>query len=378
MIMMLCLLCQDLDVDALKKHVEYLASDDMKGRDNNTDECRKAAQYVADQFKAAGLKPGGRDGTWFHDFETPFSANGSKKFIGRNVIGIVEGTDPELKKEYVVVNAHHDGLGIRQEKVHNGADDNGSGCAAVIEMAKLFAKKPCKRSVMFITFDCEEDGLLGSREFVQSKLYDEKSFAANVCFDVIGGNFLPWETERIYALGAESGLGDAVDKAAVKGLEVVRSGIYLIEPFGATWARSDYSAFRKAGVPFVFLSAGTPWTYHTEFDDVENMNFPKLAKAAAYASQVTQSLADGARPAFVEKPKTDVVAEAKVMKATVDEVIKRADEMQATAQQREALKTHAEKLAELVDHPDLKDARGRMQQAMVAVFQVVAHYRPKK
>jgi hypothetical protein len=270
------------EAEALERHVRFLASPELQGRDNGSEGGRRAAEYVAEGFKAAGLKPGGPQG-WFHDFDK-----------GRNVIGLLEGES----KEAVVVAAHHDGHGIVKGKVQPGADDNASGVALVLELARELGRTRPKRSMLFICFDAEEDGLLGSREFVKAGLYPD--VAAAFVFDLVGGRFFEWETDRLYALGSESSaqLSAVVRSTRVDGLSVSPMGVFLIEPY-PDFARSDYSAFRAKGVPFVFFSTGTPWYYHTEHDTPAVVDFPKLARVAAFARAVAVETANAPeRPAF--------------------------------------------------------------------------------
>lgn len=339
-----------------EKHLRFLASQEMKGRDNGTPEGEKAAQYVADRLKEYGLKPGGRDG-WFHEF----AARNQK---GRNVLGLLPG---ESVSEYVVVAAHHDARGVVNGKVQPGADDNASGVAMVLELARSFSKARPKRSLLFISFDCEEDGLLGSREFVQSGLYDPKSIAAMFVFDLIGGDFFQWEKDRIYALGSEysAELFDRVGRLAgeSKGLEVVRSGVALLEPFEGM-ARSDYHAFRSKAVPFVFFSSGTPWYYHTEHDTVDVINFGKLAKAASFVRGVVAETADdGKRPAF--RAPVRVEEDVPNLLRTLRAVLQRRDELTLTEKQREAVLASVEALS-AEGTPDVK----KLQQAMIVLFGV--------
>ena len=194
-----CTQAEAFSREGFERHILKLASDEMKGRDDGTPEGLAAAEYVAGRFKECGLKPGGRDG-YFQDFTSRFSS-GSPEHKGRNVVGLLEG---KRAREYVVVAAHHDGLGVRNGKIHNGADDNASGTAMVLELARSFSGTVPGRSMLFISFDCEEDGLLGSREFVKSELYPASSFAALFVFDLVGGDFFEWEKDRFYALGSES------------------------------------------------------------------------------------------------------------------------------------------------------------------------------
>ncbi len=265
------------DASALERHVRFLASPELQGRNNGTEGGRRAAEYVAEQFRAAGLK------TEFQVFEK-----------GRNVIGLLEGET----KEAVVVAAHHDGHGVLKGQVQPGADDNATGVALVIELARELAKTKPKRSILFLSFDAEEDGLLGSREFVKAGLYPD--VAAAFVFDLVGGRFFEWEADRLYALGSESSgqLSALVRATKVEGLTVAPMGVFLLEPH-PEFARSDYAAFRSKGVPFVFFSTGTPWYYHTEHDTPEVVDFPKLAKVAGYAKAVVAATAAAPeRPVF--------------------------------------------------------------------------------
>ena len=149
--------------DALKKHIEFLASDALKGRKTGTPEQQEAATYIINQFQEAGIKP------YFTSYRDKFDAKGVS---GYNVVGMLEGTDPELKKEFVVIGAHYDHIGTAKavdgDVIANGANDNAAGTAAVIELAKYFAKnKTNKRSIIFALFDAEEMGLLGSAHLAE-------------------------------------------------------------------------------------------------------------------------------------------------------------------------------------------------------------------
>jgi Zn-dependent M28 family amino/carboxypeptidase len=320
----------------------------MRGRDNGTPEGAKAAEYVAEQFRKAGLEPGGKDG-WFHAFEW-------RGIAGRNVVGLLEG---ERRDEYVVVAAHHDARGVLNGKVQNGADDNATGVAAVIELARSFATSKPARSMLFVSFDAEEDGLVGSREFVRAELYPAASFVAMFVFDLVGGTLIPGDENRLYALGAEHSpeLWDRVGRAGA--LEVVRSGIHLIEPIPGM-ARSDYHSFREKGVPFVFFSTGTPWYYHTEHDDVEVVDFGKLERVVRAARGVIAETVAGSRPRFVgpRVPPEDL----EVVKSSLD----RALALPMDAALRDSATRMREELGALRE-PDAK----RLQQAMMLLFRIV-------
>jgi hypothetical protein len=339
-----------------EKHVRVLASADMKGRDLGTAEGRKAAQYVAERLKELGLKPGGKDG-WFQEFT-------SRGLEGRNVVGLLEGT---VADEFVIVAAHHDGRGIVDGKVQPGADDNASGVAMVLELARSFKDSRPHRSILFISFDGEEKGLLGSREFVRSGLYAPSSIAAMFVFDLIGGDFFEWEKDRVYALGSEysAELSDRVARAAAESrdCELVRTAVALIEPY-PEMARSDYHAFRGKAVPFVFFSTGTPWYYHTEYDTVERVRFDKMSRVAGVIRKIIAgTAADLKRPVF--RAPERVEEDARTVPALLDRVLRERDRLKLTPKQEEAAKAAAREIAE-PGGVELK----KLQQAMIVLFNI--------
>jgi hypothetical protein len=339
-----------------EKHVRFLASADLKGRDPGTAEGRKAAQYVADRFKETGLKPGAKDG-WFQEF----SARGIE---GRNVIGLLEG---EAAGEFVVVAAHHDGRGVIDGKVQPGADDNASGVAMVLELARSFKDAKPHRSLLFVSFDGEEKGLLGSREFVKSGLYAPSSIAAMFVFDLIGGDFFEWEKDRVYALGSEysAELSDRVVRAAgeSRDCELVRTAVALIEPY-PEMARSDYHAFRGKSVPFVFFSTGTPWYYHTEYDTIDRVRFDKMTRLAVVIRKIIAgTAADAKRPVF--RAPERVEEDARTVPAMLDRVLRERERLKLTPKQEEAAKAAAREIAE-PGGVELK----KLQQAMIVLFNI--------
>ncbi|MEH6406542.1 MAG: M28 family peptidase, partial [Leeuwenhoekiella sp.] len=149
--------------DDVKKHLEFLASDDLQGRATGSEGIEKAAAYIIKQFQSAGIKP------YFTSYRDKFDAKGKD---GYNIVGMIEGTDPQLKDEFVIVGAHYDHIGIIKtvagDSIANGANDDASGTTAVLELAKYFAKaKNNKRSLIFTLYAGEELGLLGSRHLAQ-------------------------------------------------------------------------------------------------------------------------------------------------------------------------------------------------------------------
>lgn len=362
---------EEFRAEDLKRHIEALASPELTGRNNETPGGDKAAWYVAAEMIKMGLKPGGTDG-YFQPFTTDKARGGSvEAFKGRNVLGILEGTD--LKDEYVVINAHHDHLGVVKGTIRPGADDNASGVAMILELARSFAKKPPRRSLLVISFDCEEDGLVGSREFVNSDLFGKYTIVADVCFDLIGGNFYPWETTTIYALGSEYSpeIAASVARHSVEGLLVRQAGVYLIEQMG--FSRSDYGNFRSKKVPFVFFSTGTPWYYHSAHDTPDKINGPKIAAAAAYCRKIVADLSGAdAKPSFGKRP-PPAKSDAHMIRDAIAKVLESTTEIVVSDDQKAKGARHVETLDRLLEKSALEDKDAEtIQQGMIWLFIVQA------
>ncbi|WZL87920.1 M28 family peptidase [Salinimicrobium sp. 3283s] len=142
--------------------LKYLSSDELQGRSTGTDGIEKAAQYIENVFKEQGVKP------FFDTYRDTFEVKG---LTGYNLVGLVEGTDPQLKDQYIIVGAHYDHVGhakpFEGDSLANGANDNASGTTAVLELAKFFAENPPKRSMLFSLFSAEELGLVGAAELAK-------------------------------------------------------------------------------------------------------------------------------------------------------------------------------------------------------------------
>ncbi|WMI69659.1 M28 family peptidase [Mangrovimonas sp. YM274] len=162
--------------------VAFLASDDLKGRNTGTPEINEAAKYIENKFKAYGVAP------YFEGYQDEFVVDSLKGF---NVVGVLEGNDPELKNEYVVLGAHYDHIGygkkVDLDSIANGANDNASGSASVLAFAKHFAQtKSNKRSIMFVLFSGEEKGLLGSTHLAKRLKQQNFNLYTMINFEMLG------------------------------------------------------------------------------------------------------------------------------------------------------------------------------------------------
>lgn len=183
---------------SIESAITYLASDALQGRATGSKGIKMAADYIIDIFQTHNVKP------YFKTYKDAFRIN---KLEGNNIVGVVAGNHPELKKEYVLLGAHYDHIGnargVDGDTIANGANDNASGVAAVLEWAKYFAKTNSnKRSVLFVLFDAEESGLKGSMHLANRLKAENFNLYAALCVEMIGVPRAP-EHEMAYLTGFE-------------------------------------------------------------------------------------------------------------------------------------------------------------------------------
>lgn len=218
------------------------------------------------------------------------------ELITRNVLGILPGSGPD-KDEFVVIGAHHDHLGERGGQIHNGADDNASGTAGVIEAAYTLAAIPDRnRSVLFMTFSAEEIGLIGSKHFVDNPTIPLDAIVAMLNMDMIGrldrgtiDNML-----EIQGLGTGDSLRAIVDRRAAE---------YDFEfiPDDSALGPSDHAPFYRAGVPALFFHTGLHPDYHAPGDDTEKVNAQGGAEVTALVAAVALDLMAEPEPPLFTK-----------------------------------------------------------------------------
>jgi peptidase M28-like protein len=194
-----------------------------------------------------------------------------------NVVAILEGSDATLKHEYVVFSAHMDHIGKRSgqpDSIYNGADDNASGTAGILELAQAFTRRGARprRSIIFLTVSGEEKGLLGSAHFVAQPPVPLDQIVANVNFDMIGRN----AADSVLVIGQEhSDLGSTLKQVAAAHSELSMNLGPGPEQF---YTRSDHYSFARRGVPVLFFFTGTHADYHRVTDSVEKIDAKKAAR----------------------------------------------------------------------------------------------------
>jgi acetylornithine deacetylase/succinyl-diaminopimelate desuccinylase-like protein len=254
-------------------------------------------------MEEAGLRPAGDDGTWFQKFRV-----GGRS--ARNVIGMLEGADPELRKEVVVLGAHYDHVGTAEQGnpgrlggarggdgIYNGADDNASGVAALLAVAEAMGKGGVRtrRSALFAAFSGEEEGLLGSRHYVNHPPAPLAQHVFMLNLDMVGRN--PERPMEIHGAGSAEGgvLRKAVEDSVAKtGLKAkVHDAVKLI------LGDSDHASFSARRIPFLFFFGGFHSDYHRVTDHADKIAYDNLARVAQTAFHIVVEVGDAAeRPRF--------------------------------------------------------------------------------
>jgi len=322
--------------------VHVLASDDMGGRDNQTEGSARAQRYLIDRLDdfAVGL---GASASGDDAFRHAFAG-------GTNILALIPGT--EQPDEYLIIGAHYDHLGSRcrtadpADTICNGATDNATGVAAVLAIGEQLARERGgpSRSVILAFWDREEDGLRGSRAWVADPPVPLAQTVAYMNYDIQGANILPTLRDTTFAIGAETG-GDRLTAAVG---QAVRPG--ALDTHRLSWVfgqgRSDYLPFIQAGVPTVFFSDSTGPCYHTAQDEADVVDYAKLRQQVNDGIRLARDLADGARPAFVPGTPAATYDDAVALLAVADRAL--ADLGRFDADQQEALLAFNAALTDIV------------------------------
>jgi aminopeptidase YwaD len=287
---------------ALHVDIAYLASDRLEGRGTGTPGNDSAAAYIARRFAALGLT------ALAPDFEQEFVAHplaahntAPRSLHTQNVVALLSGRDPTLREQYVVVGAHFDHLGRsnegaldpdRKNAVHRGADDNASGTAAVLELARLFAAAPARRSLVFVAFSGEEMGLLGSEYFVANSPIPLDSTVAMVNFDMVGR--LREDKLIVYGVATATELPALLDSANSAAAEAPLpwSSPLRIAALGDGYGPSDHSSFYARNIPVLHFFTDLHEDYHRASDVVGKINASGEAHVVDVAERVVRAIAD--------------------------------------------------------------------------------------
>ena len=210
-----------------------------------------------------------------------------------NIVALIEGSDPILKNEFITLGAHLDHLGIRKNEVMNGADDNASGCAGVLEIAEALAKSPPKRSIICILYTGEEIGNLGSAYFTENPPVLLKNITVNINLDMIGRS--KTDASGLAPVGASMitpGLKEIILKVSNKTRNVPLDWAYA-DTTRTIFSRSDTYSFHIKKIPTAFFFDGFYPDNHTSSDDPEKIDYEFLQKTCQFVYEIILELANG-------------------------------------------------------------------------------------
>ena len=302
------------DADRLYRDIAYLADDRLEGRGTGTAGNDSAAAFIARRHASLGLRALAIDTgrsecrvasapASCRTFLQRFRARGTEVthaghpdgVLTQNIVAMVPGSDPALRGQYVVIGAHFDHLGRSsagtldpdaKDAIRNGADDNASGTAAVLELARIFAAHPARRSIIVASFSGEELGLLGSQWLVEHAPVALDSISAMVNFDMVGR--LRNDKLIVYGVSTATELSSIIASANV-------APRLAISTVGDGFGPSDHSSFYAKGIPVLHFFTDLHDEYHRATDDIETINAPGTARVVAMAERVVRAIAD--RPA---------------------------------------------------------------------------------
>jgi hypothetical protein len=261
--------------EALMADVRWLADPELRGRGAFSEDARRAADRVEEAFRQAGLEVR----------RQPIPAAPGQS----NVVGILPGSD-----EVVVVCAHYDHLGLEQGTVHPGADDNASGTAVLMALARAVGRTHRGRTIVFLASGAEEAGLLGAGAYVRDPLFPLSRTRAMINFDMVGRNFFELAGGRAGVVGVigleNEGIEPAVRTAArAEQVEIVAMTAQTLRFFGFDGRTDDYW-FRRLGVPTVHFSTGMHRDYHAPTDTPDRIKPEQILRVTRVALRVLMDL----------------------------------------------------------------------------------------
>ncbi len=283
---------------------EYLAADDLEGRLAGSPGARCAGDFIARQLELLGLEPAGEDGTFFQSLPLASSINPhAPSGTGRNVVALLRGDDPDRRTEIVIVGAHYDHLGRGPfgslepdaNEIHNGADDNASGVAALLETAdRLVHRQPPARSILFIAFTGEEFGLLGSAHYTRSPTIPLERAVAMLNLDMVGR--LGTGPLIVYGIDTAAEWEELVSETAAElGLEVAFNG--------SGYGPSDHTSFYSSDIPVLHFFTNVHSEYHKPTDDWELIDVEGLFSVSALVAGIAERVAE--RPTRLTLQRTE-------------------------------------------------------------------------
>ena len=286
----------------IKDDVAFLADDKLEGRQTGTEGEKKAAEYIVKRFKELGLEPKGTKG-FIQNFsfkpktnpheEVKFNTNGDGTITGKNIVAFLDNK----AKNTIIIGAHYDHLGYGGDgslyrdtikAIHNGADDNASGTAVMLDLARKLKSKNTNNNYLFMAFSGEEMGLLGSNYFVKNPTIDTKAVSYMFNMDMVG-KLKQDSTLAVYGVGT-SPMFKQVLNAHNKDFKLVMSE--------SGTGPSDHTSFYLADIPVLHFFTGQHEDYHKPSDDAEKLNYEGMNMISDFIYNIITDLDDNGKLAF--------------------------------------------------------------------------------
>jgi len=301
----------------LAKHLFVYASDEFEGRDTGEPGQKKAVKYLKDYYVEQGIASalGGDD--YFQEVPAKFLNKGRRRGAplkdSENVVAFIKGT--EKPDEIVVISAHLDHVGIKGGKIYNGADDDGSGTVALLEIAEAFQKavkegKGPKRSILFLHVTGEEKGLLGSKYYVENPIFPIANTVVDLNIDMVGriDDRHKDNPNFVYLIGADklsTELHELSEAMNSKYTNISLDYKYNDEKDpNRFYYRSDHYNFAKYNVPIIFYFNGTHEDYHKHTDTPDKINYDLLENRSRLVFHTAWEIANREARLVVDKPVT--------------------------------------------------------------------------
>lgn len=260
---------QSIDKEKLLRHLEYLSSDELKGRETLTEGNQEAQKYLISYFSTLGLE------SQYPDFQQKFTfENKRKKQLFEDAVNVVGFIGGKSSRKLIVITAHYDHVGIGRahagDSIYNGADDNASGTANLLALAEYFSTNRPEHSILFAALDAEEMGLQGAKALVLDFPFPLEQILVNINMDMISRN----DKGEIYASGTHQNpnLKPILEKAAAGLTPKLMFGHDLPNTGSDNWTQSsDHGAFYDKGVPHIYFGVEDHKDYHRPSDEFKNI-----------------------------------------------------------------------------------------------------------
>jgi hypothetical protein len=344
----------------LRTRLYLIADDSLRGRLAGSAGDSVVTAYIASELARAGLEPAGENAGWFQVVHFHDRGGQEPKIPARNVIGILRGSDPVLRNEYVVISAHNDHVGVsrqavdhdalrvtnfatamrkrgtspaaaqawathaldsiralrapRQDSIFNGADDDGSGTVSLLEIAEAMSSMPNKpkRSILFISHTAEEEGLFGSAWFTDHPTVPRDSLVAELDMDMVGrgspadvANGGPAYLELIGTRRLSTELGDVAEKVDAAEPIPFRFNYAFDAPGDKEqyYCRADHYSYARFGIPSINFSRGDHPDYHEVTDEPQYIDYDAMARVAGFVRDLAYTLANLDHRLLIDHPK---------------------------------------------------------------------------